>query len=120
MWAALIVTAITSAATAFMLRFLIALLREGAPSVCYWVVPVRRKPEREIVGVLRSDDIDDDGTALGHIHRECHLELLENDNYAKEECSSGLIVLDVRPVSAGSVWRSIYQNNGYGVREHRL
>ena len=26
--------------TAFMVRFLIALLREGSPSVCYWVIPV--------------------------------------------------------------------------------
>lgn len=119
MWAALIVTAIASAATAFMLRFLVAMLRESAPSVCYWVVPVRRKPEREMVGVLRSDDVVDDGRALEYIHGECHLELLENDNYAKEECSSGLIALDVRPAPAGSGWRSIYQNN-YGFRGHWL
>jgi hypothetical protein len=26
--------------TAFMVRFLIAVLREGSPSVCYWVIPV--------------------------------------------------------------------------------
>ena len=52
MWATWVVAAIALAATAFMLTFLIALLREGAPSVCYWVVPVRREPKRELVEIL--------------------------------------------------------------------
>ena len=47
MWAAWVVAAIALAAAAFMLSFLMALLREGAPSVCYWMVPVRRKLEKE-------------------------------------------------------------------------
>jgi hypothetical protein len=29
-----------------MLRVLIALLREGSSSVCYWVMPVRRRAEK--------------------------------------------------------------------------
>jgi hypothetical protein len=47
MWEAWVVAAIALAAAAFMLGFLIALLREGEPSVCYWVAPVRREIERE-------------------------------------------------------------------------
>jgi hypothetical protein len=39
MWLALMLVAITSSGTLFMLRFLLALLRERAPSVCYWVIP---------------------------------------------------------------------------------
>jgi hypothetical protein len=42
MWEASVFAAIALAAAAFMLRFLIALLREGSPSVCYWVVPGRQ------------------------------------------------------------------------------
>ncbi len=41
MWETWIVAAIALAAAAFMLKFLIALLSEGAPAVCYWVVAVR-------------------------------------------------------------------------------
>jgi hypothetical protein len=40
MWAAWVIAAIACAAATFMGRFLVALLREGAPSVCYWVAPV--------------------------------------------------------------------------------
>ena len=36
MWAAWVIAAIALAGAAFMLRFMMALLREGAPSVCYW------------------------------------------------------------------------------------
>jgi len=39
MWLALALVAIVCAGTVFMIRFLIALLRESAPSVCYWVIP---------------------------------------------------------------------------------
>jgi hypothetical protein len=40
MWAAFALVVIACGGTAFMVRFLIALLREGSPSVCYWVIPV--------------------------------------------------------------------------------
>jgi hypothetical protein len=40
-----LVAGIALAGAAFMVRFLIALLQEGAPSICYWVVPVRQEPE---------------------------------------------------------------------------
>lgn len=58
MWATWGVAAVALTAVAFMLRFLIALLLEGAPSVCYWVVPVRREPKGEMIEVL-SSNIDD-------------------------------------------------------------
>ncbi|MGA8623031.1 MAG: hypothetical protein WB660_31465 [Candidatus Sulfotelmatobacter sp.] len=50
MWAAGVIAAIALGAAAFMVSFLMALLREVAPSVCYWVVPVRREPQREVMG----------------------------------------------------------------------
>jgi hypothetical protein len=40
MWAALMVSAVALAGAAFMLTFLVALLREGAPSAWYWIIPV--------------------------------------------------------------------------------
>jgi hypothetical protein len=64
MWATGVVAAIALAAAAFMLTFLIALLREGAPSLCYWVVPVRREPKRELVEILSSNCMDDGGWAI--------------------------------------------------------
>jgi hypothetical protein len=67
MWATWIVAAIALAATAFMLTFLIALLREGAPSVCYWVVPVRREPKRELVEILSSNCMDDGRWAISEL-----------------------------------------------------
>jgi hypothetical protein len=39
MWLAFVLGAITCGGTVFMIRFLIALIREGAPSVNYWVIP---------------------------------------------------------------------------------
>jgi hypothetical protein len=57
MWAALMVAAVALAGVAFMLRFLVALLREAAPSVCYWVVPVRPGPVRESLTTLSCDRV---------------------------------------------------------------
>jgi hypothetical protein len=67
MWAAFAVAAVALAGTAFMLRFLIALLREGAPSVCYWVVPVRRRTLREDFEVLSGDDVEDESWARSRL-----------------------------------------------------
>jgi len=60
MGTAWVVAAIGFGAAVFMLGFLIALLREGAPSACYWVVPVRREPKSQIVEVLSSNSVEDD------------------------------------------------------------
>jgi hypothetical protein len=121
MWAAWVVAAIALAAAAFMLRFLIALLSEGAPSVCYWVVPVRREPQKEgHLEALSGICLDGSCRATESDRGDDRLGSLENENYAKEERSSGLIALDVRPVSDGLGWRSIHPRRSSVFREHRL
>src|SRR5271163_4123365 len=108
MWAAWVVAAIALAGAVFMLRFLMALLNEAAPSVCYWVVPVRSEPRiEEHPRGFRGVCVDDDD-----------VELLEHENYAKEKCSSSLIVLDVRSVSEGWVWRTIHPRRSSAFREY--
>jgi hypothetical protein len=67
MWATWVFAAIALAAAAFMLTFLIALLREGAPSVCYWVVPLCREPKREVVEILSSNCMDDGRWAISEL-----------------------------------------------------
>ena len=113
MWAAWVVAAIALAATAFMLRFLIALLRESAPSVCYWLVAVRPEPEKERhPKVLRGIYFDDDCRATASDHGDYRLELMENKHHAEEKCSSGLITLAVRPVPDDVVRCSIEPSRG--------
>ena len=119
MWAAWIVAAIALAGAAFMLRVLIAFLCERAPSVCYLAVPARTEALREVVGAWSDDYVEDDSRTAECKCGEYYEELLENGNYAKKECSSGLIALDVRPVSRGLGWRSIRPRPGYFFREHR-
>lgn len=107
MWAAWIVAAIALAGAAFMLRFLIALLGEGAR-------PVRTEPEKKgHLRVLCGIYFDDDCRATESGRGDYRLELVENENYAKEECSSGLIAFDVRPVPNGFGWRSVHPGRGY-------
>jgi hypothetical protein len=121
MWGASVVAAIALAAAAFMLRFLIALLSESAPSVCYWVVPVGGEPEgKEHLRVLRGIYFDDDCRATGCNRGDYYLEFLENENHGKEECTSGLIALDVRPASARLGWSSIHARRGNVLRERRF
>lgn len=120
MWAPWVVAGIALAAAAFMLRFLIALLREGAPSVSYWIVPVRGQPEKTChPEILSSIYADEDCRARENKRSDYDAELLENENYAKEECSSGLVALDVRFVG-GLGWRPIYSRRASIFREHRL
>ena len=121
MWPAWVIAAIALAGAAFMLRFLMALLREGAPSVGYWVVPVRRGPQKKEVHLeaLRGIYFDDDCRATENHRSAGCVELLERENYAKEEFSSGLIALDVRSI-AGIDSRSIRPKRGHIFREHRL
>jgi hypothetical protein len=119
MGAAWAVAAIALAGATFMLRFLIALLREGAPSVCYWV-PVRRESENEVrLTGLRGIYLDDDCSTDSDRSAD-YVELLENKDYAEEESSSGLIALDARAVSNGFAWRSIHPRRGSVFRENRL
>src|ERR1700733_4916717 len=107
MWAAWAVAAIAFAATAFMLRFLIALLSENAPSVCYWLAPVRREPEKEPdFKVLHGIYFDDDCHQTRSQHGDDTLELMEKKHHVKEKGASGLITLSVRPFPDNVVWRS--------------
>ena len=86
-----VIAAIALAGAGFMLRFLIALLREGAPSACYWVVPVRRKPEKEKdFEALRRIYVDEKCRAIEANQSECYGQLLGNENHEREKCESGL------------------------------
>jgi hypothetical protein len=125
MWAAGMVAAIALAGVAFMLRFLMALMLESAPSVCYWVVPVRREIEREAetekdryLGFPSSICLDEDPRHAESGYGDYYLEL-ENENRAKEY-ASGLIALDVPHVSDGLGWRSIRSRGRNTSHQHWL
>lgn len=121
MWAGTVVAAIALAAAAFMLRFLIGLLRESAPSVCYWVGPVRQEFGKKVhLKVLGGTYVDDDRCATECSRGDYNLESLELKGHAEEECSSDPTALDVRPASAHSVWRSIHPSRGGVFRGQRL
>jgi hypothetical protein len=118
MWAAWVVAAIALVAVTFMLRFLIALLREGSRSSCYRAVPIRKEPGKQLhlINPSGNADFDDDRCATEWNRGDYHLEFLENQCHVKENYSSDLIVLDVRLASAPMVWRSIYPGRG-GIRQ---
>jgi|ERR1700692_4495773 len=107
MWLAVTFSAIAVTGTAFVVWFLLGLLRERAPSVCHWVVPVHGHPEKErhleVLGGIYGDE--DCRETEGDL-RDYRIELLENENHAKEG-ASGPIALDVCPASASLVWGSI-------------
>jgi hypothetical protein len=119
MWASWAVAGIAWVATAFMLRFLIALLREGAPSVCYWVERVRQKPETAILETWNGTYVEEDREIRGWTHGERHVELLENENYVQTERDSSFVALDVRPASTRMGWRTSRKGGGV-LREHRF
>jgi len=121
MWAAWVVAAIAFAATAFMLRFLIALLRENAPSVCYWLVPVSRELEKErYLRVLGGIYFHEDCRPTESDRGDYRLELVENEHHADEKYTSGLVTLAVRPIPDNVVWRSIEPSRGNAFRGRRL
>jgi len=120
MWATWVVAGVALAAVAFMLRFLAALLRESAPSVFDWVVPVRHEMKKEQpFRVLAGIYCDDDGRPTESDCGDYRCELSENEHYAKEKHTTGLMALGVHPVSVGWSRRSIHPKRSY-VREHRL
>ena len=119
MGAASVVAAVGLCGAGFMLWFLIALLREGAPSVCYWAVPVRRK-ERKALHTLRVryDGGDCGGTA--GTGRNYRVVSLENENHENGKDGSSFITLDVRSISGRLGWRAIQSQRNYVLRERRL
>jgi hypothetical protein len=119
MWAAWVVAAIALAATAFMLRFLIALLREDAPSVCYWLVPVLEPEKEQQPKALRGIYFEDDRPATKSNRGDYRLELMENE-HVMQQCTSGPTALTLRPVPDDVVWRSIQRSRGDAFRGRRL
>jgi len=108
MWATWVVAGVALAGVAFMLRFLAALLREGTPSVCYWVVQVRQETAKERpLQALRGIYLDDDGRATKSDRGDNRCELLENEHYAKEKRTAGFVALRVHPRLVGFGRRSI-------------
>jgi hypothetical protein len=121
MWAAWVVAAIGMAASAFMLGFLIALLREGAPSVCYWIIPVSGRAEKGCADkVVSSIYVDEGYYAPENPRSVCYAKILENKNYAHEECDSSLMDLDVPNISDSLGWRAVRPRGGSVFRERRL
>ena len=101
-----------------MVWFLVALLRESPPSTCCWIVPIRCELE-ESFEALSGSYVDDDCHATECMHSDYYVELLENEGHAKER-DSGLIVLDIRPLSARSGWRSNHSSRVEVFHERRL
>ena len=117
MWVAWVVAGIALAAAAFMIRFLIALLREKAPSVSYWIIPVRERPEqRRHLQALSRIHVEEDSRVPEGNHGDQYVDSLENENYAKEDGDSGLVALDVPPIG-GLGWGSIHSGRGYTFSE---
>jgi hypothetical protein len=81
---AIIFAAIALMGVGFMVWFLIALLREGVPSICYWVVPVRRERESHIPATLTRIHVDDGCLATQFKYDDYYLESLENEGHAEE------------------------------------
>jgi len=108
MGAASVVAAIGFGAAAFMLRFLMALLGEGTPSVCYRVVPVRRKLEKgEDQEALGRIYVDESCRATAANRSAPYRGALEKQNHAEGRYGQGLIAIDVRDVSGRAGWRAI-------------
>jgi hypothetical protein len=114
MWAAWVIAGIALAGVAFMLRFLIALLGEGAPSVCYWVMPARPRAEREILATHGGDGSENDWQALSGQpamevavqgdSRRVKLGGILAQRWSQTRWPGGQIVVRVRMGRAGESW----------------
>lgn len=120
MGTASVVAAIGFAAVVFMLRFLIALLREAPPAVCYWVVPVRQNPERTVLQCWSGNYVDDDCRQEAWKRGHDRVELLENENHEKEWRGSSPIAFDVRTIPGRLGWRAIDPKRACSFHERRL
>jgi hypothetical protein len=68
MWATWVVAAIALAAAAFMLRFLVALLRESASSFRDWPLPVHRRTGTAVVEPLRNNHVEANRRGFSQLH----------------------------------------------------
>jgi hypothetical protein len=121
--AAWVVAGIGVGGAMFMLWFLSALLREGAPSVRDWAAPKRQGLQRELqIKHLQFLRIAYDGGVCLQARSNGSygaVELSENENHEKGE-HSGLITLDVRVTSGKRSWRTVHPKPTYVLRERRL
>jgi hypothetical protein len=122
--AAWLVAAIGFGAAIFMIGFLIALLRESAPSVCYWVGmsgwESHQEKEDDFEAVNSTDDGQNCHSPMVNVG-ECCWQLAENENHEKRKCSSGLIAFDVHIISDELGWRANQPGRNRGFRErHRF
>jgi len=115
MWVAATFTAIGLTGTAFMIWFLSGLLGEGRPSTWYWLA-VRFEPGKARLLKASTVIYADDGRPKECERSEYYAKLRENEVYAKPG-ASGLIALDVRPISTSLGWRSIRPRQGYAFGE---
>jgi hypothetical protein len=108
MGAAPVVAAVGFGAAAFMLRFLMALLGERAPSVCYRAMPVCRKREKgEDLEALGRIYVDESCRATEANRSASYRRVLEKENHDEGRHGQGLIAIDVRDVSGRPDWRAI-------------
>ena len=116
MWAVAGLAAFALAGSAFMVWFLMGLLRDGQPSVCYWIVPIQRDPETSLFQAMDANDVDDywPSPECSGLYRLELLENLENESHAK--ATAGLIALDVHSAPASLGWSSI-RNQARAFRE---
>jgi hypothetical protein len=121
MGAASVVAAIGFGAAAFMLRVLMALLREGPPSVCYRVVPVSRKLEKgEDLEALGRIYVDESCRATEANRSAPYRGVLEKENHDEGRYGQGLIAIDVRDVSGRADWRAINARHNAVLRQRRF
>jgi hypothetical protein len=109
--------AIALTGAVFMFWFLVALLLDSTPSIC-WIIPIRCEPENENCETLIRSYVDEDHSAERR-RGDSQVEVLENDDHA-EEYAPGLIAIGVRPVSNGLGWQSIRSRGRNAFHQHRL
>ena len=105
MWAQATLVAIALTGTVFLIWFLCGLLREGMPSICYWIIP-RLERETSTVEARGHSFVGEDCGTPERERSDYYVQFLENEGHAKR-CASGLIAINVRAASASPGWRSI-------------
>ena len=123
MSAASVIAAIAVVGVVLMLGFLVAflreaLLREGAPFACYWIVPVNTKTRRRAVEVLI---VANHAAAYGTAERSNHFEeIFENENHDHGKFDSGFIAIGGNTFGRRSGWRSVQPRRNNVFREQRF
>ena len=121
-WVVAPIAAIAFGGAVFMLRFLLALLREGAPAARYWAAPTRQKRQIEHLQFLRiAYDVAECREKVrnysGFAAESFAAGSLEGQNHAKDEHGSGLIDINVCVDSSRQDWRAIHARCSYIFRE---